>query len=78
MFDTVLSPRIDTGGDIPLASKHFQYPNLPYHADSGDGPRGTQSGYNICNSTTLGQDSMCQTAIFNSVEDFCVSQVSVH
>lgn len=27
----------DTGGDVPLASKHFQYPNLPYHADSGDG-----------------------------------------
>lgn len=32
----------DTGGDVPLASKHFTYPDLPYHADSGDGPRGTQ------------------------------------
>jgi len=62
----------DTGGDVPLASKHFQYPNLPYKADSGDGPRGTQQGYNLCNSTTLGQDSFCQTAIFNSVEDFCI------
>lgn len=27
----------DTGGDVALASKHFQYPNLPVHADSGDG-----------------------------------------
>lgn len=62
----------DTGGDIPLASKHFTYPDLPYHADSGDGPRGTQQGYNLCNSTTLGPNSFCQTAIFNSVEDFCI------
>ncbi|KAK9895793.1 hypothetical protein P389DRAFT_160386 [Cystobasidium minutum MCA 4210] len=62
----------DTGGDIPLASKHFQYPNLPYHADSGDGPRGTQQGYNLCNSTTLGPDSWCQTGFVNSIDDFCL------
>lgn len=29
--------------------------------------RGPQSGYNICNSTTLGADSECQTLIVNSV-----------
>lgn len=34
----------DTGEDVPLASKHFQWPDLPYQADSGDGPRGTQQG----------------------------------
>lgn len=34
----------DTGGDVPLASKHFEYPYLPQKADSGDGPRGTQQG----------------------------------
>lgn len=62
----------DTGGDIPLASKHFEWPDLPYHADSGDGPRGTQQGYNLCNSTTLGSDSWCQTGFVNSIDDFCL------
>lgn len=62
----------DTGGDVPLASKHFAYPDLPYKADSGDGPRGTQQGYNLCNSTTLGEKSWCQTAVINSIDDFCL------
>lgn len=62
----------DTGGDVPLASKHFEYPYLPQKADSGDGPRGTQQGYNRCNSTTLGPTSFCQTAIMNSIDDFCI------
>ncbi|EIM87703.1 uncharacterized protein STEHIDRAFT_96968 [Stereum hirsutum FP-91666 SS1] len=62
----------DTGEDVPLASKHFQWPDLPYQADSGDGPRGTQQGYNICNATTQNQDSWCQTAYINSVDDFCL------
>lgn len=34
----------DTGGDIPLANKHFTWPDLPYKADTGSGPRGTQNG----------------------------------
>nr|AGT80110.1 macrofage activating glycoprotein [Hemileia vastatrix] len=34
----------DTGGDIPLASKHFTWPALPYQADTGNGPRGQQQG----------------------------------
>lgn len=62
----------DTGGDVPLASKHFTYPDLPYHADSGDGPRGTQQGYNLCNSSTLGPTSRCQTGFLNSLSDFCL------
>jgi len=57
---------------IPLASKHFDYNNLPYQADPDTGVRGTQSGYNRCNSTTENQNSMCQTAIINSVDDFCL------
>lgn len=69
---TVYTVTQDTGGDVPLASKHFEYPHLPYHADSGDGPRGTQQGYNICNSTTLGSSSWCQTGWVNSIDDFCL------
>jgi hypothetical protein len=29
--------------------------------------RGTQVGYNICNSTTQNQQSECQTAIVNNI-----------
>lgn len=32
-----------------------------------------RQGYNICNSTTLGDKSWCQTAFVNSIDDFCVS-----
>jgi hypothetical protein len=56
----------------PLASKKFEYTALPYQADTDDGERGHQTGYNICNSTTEGKDSLCQTAIINSIEDFCL------
>jgi len=57
---------------VPLASKHFDYNNLPYQADPDNGIRGTQSGYNRCNSTTENQQSLCQTSIVNSVDDFCL------
>lgn len=48
----------------PLASKHFAYPSgIPYQASGADaGPRGPQSGYNICNSTTEGPNSQCQVS----------------
>ena len=62
----------DTNGNV-LATKYFQYPYLPYHADTNTGARGSQTGYNLCNSTTLGANSRCQTAWINSIEDFCVS-----
>ncbi|KAG8691372.1 hypothetical protein FRC09_011642, partial [Ceratobasidium sp. 395] len=52
----------------PLASKHFEYTALPYKADTDNGERGTQFGYNICNSTTEGQTSLCQTAMINSID----------
>jgi hypothetical protein len=59
---------------VPLASKHFSYPSgIPYKVDTDQGlVRGTQAGYNICNSTTENQSSMCQTSIFNSLDDFCL------
>jgi hypothetical protein len=58
----------------PLASKHFSYPSgIPYKVDTDQGlVRGTQVGYNICNSTTENQDSLCQTSIFNGLDDFCL------
>lgn len=34
----------DTGGDVPLYTKKFTWPNLPQQADTGTGPRGTQQG----------------------------------
>ena len=47
----------------PLASKHFTWPDIPYQV-TGDqgGERGPQAGYNLCNSTTENQQSMCQVS----------------
>jgi len=59
-------------GITPLASKRFDWNNLPEHADTDVGVRGPQNGYNRCNSTTEGQDSLCQTTHLNSIEDFCL------
>jgi hypothetical protein len=42
----------------------FPYdPNAPFVMQ-----RGGQSGYNICNSTTEGQTSMCQTSYVNGLD----------
>ena len=59
---------------VPLASKHFDYPGgIPYKVDTDVGLiRGFQHGYNICNSTTENQDSLCQTSFVNSIDDFCL------
>jgi len=57
---------------IPLASKTFEWASLPYQADTDTGDRGPQQGYNICNSTTEGITSMCQTGVINSIDDFCL------
>eukprot|EP00753_Platysulcus_tardus_P001069 PLAT11020.1.p1 GENE.PLAT11020.1~~PLAT11020.1.p1 ORF type:complete len:369 (-),score=-19.98 PLAT11020.1:217-1323(-) len=57
----------------PLASKHFSYPSeIPYQVDPADGVRGPQQGYNLCNSTTENQNSMCQTSFVNHIDDFCL------
>ncbi|KAI0351812.1 hypothetical protein OH77DRAFT_1429402 [Trametes cingulata] len=58
---------------IPLASKSFSYPDgIPYQADTDDLVRGRQFGYNKCNSTTEGPDSLCQTGFVNHLDDFCL------
>jgi hypothetical protein len=56
----------------PLYQKHFEWNNLPYKVDTDTGERGTQFGYNICNSTTESQTSLCQTATVNALDDFCL------
>jgi len=55
----------------------LQYPkptDAPYQVFPASTPyvRGPQTGYNICNSTTEGQTSMCQTSYFNGIDDFCL------
>lgn len=56
----------------PLYQKRFEWNNLPYKVDTDTGERGTQYGYNLCNSTTENQHSLCQTAVVNSIDDFCL------
>ncbi|KAM0788308.1 hypothetical protein ACM66B_001451 [Microbotryomycetes sp. NB124-2] len=58
--------------DVPLVEKRFNWTNLPNMADTSDGERGRQTGYNRCNSTTEGPTSLCQTAHIVSVDDFCL------
>ncbi|GAA6042270.1 hypothetical protein JCM8097_000607 [Rhodosporidiobolus ruineniae] len=57
---------------VPLAAKRFDYYNLPDQADTDNLERGRQYGYNRCNETTQNQESLCQTAIINSIDDFCL------
>jgi len=58
---------------VPLANKHFKYPDeIPYKVDTDVTGRGAQTGYNQCNATTEGQNSLCQTAFLNSLDDFCL------
>jgi hypothetical protein len=63
------STPVDT---FTLASHTYTYTALPYQVDTSDGERGPQQGYNLCNSTTQNQNSLCQTAIINSLDDFCL------
>ncbi|KAF5344897.1 hypothetical protein D9758_011539 [Tetrapyrgos nigripes] len=56
----------------PLIDKVVPYTAIPYQVDTHTADRGPQAGYNICNSTTEGQTSMCQTALVNHLDDFCL------
>jgi len=64
------NPPDDTSNPL-LEGKRFPYTDLPEQADTSTSARGTQTGYNRCNSTTQGPDSQCQTLIINSLQDFC-------
>ncbi|KAG2003664.1 macrophage activating glycoprotein [Coprinopsis cinerea AmutBmut pab1-1] len=66
-------PAMETFPATPHASKTFAFEDLPYKIDTDTHLiRGPQHGFNICNSTTENQDSLCQTAHFNSLDDFCL------
>jgi len=56
----------------PLVSEIFPYTALPQQVYPGQIVRGTQFGYNRCNSTTQNQDSLCQTILVNNITDFCI------
>jgi len=63
---------VPTFPTTPLVSIHYPYTALPEKVIPGQYARGTQVGYNICNSSTQNQDSMCQTLIVNSISDWCL------
>ena len=54
------------GSGTPILSTlHFPFTALPEQVYPFPVLRGPQFGFNICNSTTLGPDSNCQTLVFN-------------
>lgn len=50
-----------------LSTLTYAYTKLPEEVYPYKVLRGPQFGYNICNSTTQGPDSLCQTLIFNNL-----------
>ncbi|GAA5980716.1 hypothetical protein JCM5350_006362 [Sporobolomyces pararoseus] len=56
----------------PLTDYTYSYSAIPYQVNPYPVGRGPQSGYNICNSTTSGPDSNCQTLVANNISDFCL------
>ncbi|KZT00208.1 uncharacterized protein LAESUDRAFT_688399 [Laetiporus sulphureus 93-53] len=56
----------------PLVDHTYPYSDVPYQVEPTGDERGSQVGYNICNSTTQNQDSYCQTLIVNEIDDFCI------
>lgn len=67
-----LNPNPKDTNNRRLVGKRFAWRELPYQVDTTTGERGEQVGYNKCNDTTAGPDSMCQTLIVNSIKDFCL------
>ncbi|KAJ7081586.1 hypothetical protein B0H15DRAFT_890125 [Mycena belliarum] len=65
--------RADYFSKDPLVNKVVPFNAIPYQVMTDrDDPRGFQSGYNICNSTTENQNSLCQTMFVNHMDDFCL------
>ncbi|GAA5991414.1 hypothetical protein JCM5350_006917 [Sporobolomyces pararoseus] len=65
----------DTAGGSALPLTEYTYSALsavPYQVNPYKSERGPQTGYNICNSTTQGETSECQTLIINSISDLCL------
>ncbi|SGY46121.1 BQ5605_C001g00385 [Microbotryum silenes-dioicae] len=57
-----------------LSTKQYTYAynQVPNQVNPYDYLRGPQTGTNICNSTTENADGMCQTALLNSIDSFCL------
>ncbi|EJT99772.1 hypothetical protein DACRYDRAFT_23777 [Dacryopinax primogenitus] len=58
--------------NFDLVSAQVAFDQIPYQVDPCTDGRGPQYGYNMCNSTTQNQDSLCQTIYLNNLADFCV------
>jgi len=67
-----IAKRQAAASPLPLTQYQYPYSALPYQVYPFAVGRGPQSGYNICNSTTEGPTSECQTLIVNSIADFCL------
>jgi len=65
--------RADYFSKDPLVNKVVPFDAIPYQVMTDtDDPRGFQTGYNRCNSTTENQQSLCQTMFVNHIDDFCL------
>jgi len=62
----------ETTSPLPLTDYNYPYSAIPYQVNPYAIGRGPQAGYNICNSTTEGPTSECQTMEVNSAADFCL------
>ena len=75
LFAGAVAAQSSTVGFAPTPLIDLVYPrpsDAPYQVFDFNGhdiyTRGYQSGYNICNSTTEGDSSLCQTIIQNSIQ----------
>ncbi|GAA5906444.1 hypothetical protein JCM5296_000458 [Sporobolomyces johnsonii] len=49
------------GSALPLTQYTYSYSDVPYQVNPYASGRGPQTGFNICNSTTVSPTSECQT-----------------
>jgi hypothetical protein len=61
----------ETTSPLPLTEYFYPYEAQPEQVNPFQILRGPQTGYNRCNDTTEGPNALCQTAVFNSIADFC-------
>ncbi|GAA6038426.1 hypothetical protein JCM8097_007642 [Rhodosporidiobolus ruineniae] len=57
---------------LPLTQYTYAWDERPYQVNPYKSTRGPQTGFNICNSTTAGDGSLCQTLVANNMSDFCL------
>lgn len=60
------SSTYETTSPLPLTDYTYPYSAIPYQVNPYAIGRGPQAGYNVCNSTTEGATSECQTMEVNS------------